>query len=268
MRACLALLSVALFSLPLGCQRLPGDEDDDDSGPSNPEPTGGGTLLPPPSESEGADDAEETEGSAFCDPVDQTGCTSGQKCTAILSGGVITYTCAAAPGGLGPLEACSASPADGVDGCPAGYACLADEAEAGLCAPLCEGNGDCTQALCLPARETDIPYCADDCSPFESPCPAPLQCRRNSDRFSCMFLGLGDVGGAGAECGITNDAGCAPGLVCLPGALIPGCSTDNCCASVCDTSEADPCTTPASCLPIFDGAAPGFESIGACFVPA
>ena len=106
------------------------------------------------------------------------------------------------------------------------------------------------------------------CTPFASPCPTPLACRRNGDRFSCQFLAAGDVGGPGDACGVTDDAGCAPGLVCLPGALVPDCTNDNCCAPVCDTTDADPCIAPASCLPIIESPAPGFDTIGACFVPA
>ena len=99
MRACLAL-SLALLALPLGCQRLPEDEEPDDGGPSTPDTTGG-TFLPGDEDAtqDGADDAQETEGSSFCNPVDQTGCASGQKCTAIVTAGVVSYTCAAAPGG-------------------------------------------------------------------------------------------------------------------------------------------------------------------------
>lgn len=262
------VLPLVLLSWSLGCQRLPGDDEGDEGGPLPPQQTSDGTFLPPDGDSEGADAADGTEGTAVCDPVGQTGCQDGQKCTAIVSAGMVVYTCATASGGLGPGDPCAASPSDGIDGCPAGYACLADEAESGVCAPLCEGTSDCTEALCMPARETDIPYCADDCSPFAPSCAAPLQCRRNGNRFSCLFLGLSDVGGAGAACSVTDDNGCAPGLVCLPGALIPDCTTDNCCSPLCDTSEADPCISPAMCLPILDGAAPGFESIGACFVPA
>jgi hypothetical protein len=267
MRACLALLSLVL-ALPLACQRLPGDEEDSGSGPSgNDDTTGFATLLPGASDDADAAD-EETGSSATCDPVGQTGCPMGQKCTAILSGGLVAYTCAAAPGGLGPDESCMASPSDGIDGCPSGYACLADEAGAGLCSSLCEGDGDCDQGVCLLARETDIPYCADDCLPFAASCPAPLQCRRNGNRFSCSFLAIDDVGSVGEPCAITDDAGCAPGLVCLPGGVIPDCTHDNCCTSVCDTADANPCIAPASCLPLLQGAAPGFESIGACYVPA
>jgi hypothetical protein len=266
MRACLAYFCLVLLALPMGCQRLPGTEEDDDSGPSHDDTTGFATLLPGNSDDAVVD--EETGATGVCDPVSQTGCAMGQKCTAIVSGGLVVYTCAVAPGGLGPNEACMASPADGIDGCPAGYACLADEAGAGLCAPLCEGDGDCDQSVCIPARETDIPYCADDCSPFASACAAPLACRRNGNRFSCTFLAVNDVGGEGDGCAPTDDAGCAPGLVCLPGALIPECAMDNCCTPLCDTTEANPCVSPSSCLPILSGAAPGFESIGACFVPA
>jgi hypothetical protein len=278
MRPVLALAPSSLvlgsLSLVLGlaCQRLPADDDGGGGGgggPSTPEPTDGETFLPADDDpTRGADDANDTEGIAGCDPVAQLGCPAGQKCTAIVSNQAIDYACVPVTGGLGPLESCTASPSDGIDDCPAGFACLADAAAAGLCAPLCGGNSDCTQALCMPARETAIPYCADDCSPFESPCPSPLECRRNADRFSCLFLGLADVGGPGAVCAVTGDAGCAPGLACLPGALVPGCSTDNCCSILCDTTDPDPCASPASCLPLLESPAPGFESIGACYVPA
>lgn len=265
MRACLALWSVALLVLPLGCQRLPGTGEDSGSGPSGDDTTGFATLLPGDDNDDAAD--ADTGSSGLCDPVGQSGCAMGQKCTAIVSGGVVTYACAAAAGGLDPDEGCVASPSDGVDGCPPSTACLADEAGAGLCAALCVVDADCEQGECVPARETDIPYCADDCSPFTPACPAPLQCRHNGNRFSCMFLGVGDVGGAGAGCAPMNDAGCAPGFVCLPGALVPECTTDNCCTSICDTTEADPCVSPAACAELLQGAAPGFENIGACYVP-
>lgn len=251
--------------MPLGCQRLPGTGEDSGSGPSSDDTTGFATLLPGDENDDAAD--AETGSNNVCDPASQTGCPMGQKCTAIVTAGEVVYTCAAAPGGLDPYEACVASLTDGIDGCPAGFACIADEAGAGLCAALCEANGDCEQGQCVPARESDIPYCADDCNPFASACPAPLQCRQNGDRFSCEFLGVGDVGGTGAACAPMEDAGCAPGLVCLPGALIPDCSTDNCCTTVCDTTDANPCVSPSSCIPLLSGAAPGFESIGACFVP-
>lgn len=268
MRPWLALASSVLLVLPLACQRLPSDDDGSsgNDGSSNDDTTGFATLLPPDDESGAAD--EETGAQAGCDPVDQVGCPAGEKCTAIVSGGEVLYACAPDTGGLDPQAPCTASPSDGVDGCPAGTACIEDEGGSGLCVGLCQADADCEQGQCSAAQPTNIPFCADDCSPFDAPCPAPLACRRNGDRFSCLFLGTGDTGGAGSPCGITNDAGCAPGFVCLPGALIPECAADNCCSPVCDAADADTCPAPSTCSPILQGPAPGFENIGACFVPA
>lgn len=250
-----------------GCQRLPSEEDDDD-GTTPSSTTDGGTFLP--GDSNDDDDVADGDsgGSSVCDPVAQTGCSPGEKCTAIVSGGMVVYACVADPAQLDPQDPCQPSVADGLDGCPAGYACIRDEAGNGLCTSLCEDDFDCTEAVCLESREDEIPYCADDCSPFESSCPSPLACRRNGNRFSCQFIGESDTGSAGAACAIDEDAGCAPGFVCLPGALIPECTTDNCCTSLCDVTDIEPCASPSTCLEILQGPAPGFEDIGACFVPA
>ncbi|MCH9680518.1 MAG: hypothetical protein K0V04_03710 [Deltaproteobacteria bacterium] len=268
MRPWLALFPTLVLASSLGCQQLPEEPDDDGAGPGATQgaDTGGGTLIPGDDTSA---DAETGGGSmSNCDPVTQIGCAAGEKCTATLSAGAILYTCVADPAGLDVNAPCQASHDDGVDGCPPTTVCLEDEAGQGVCVSLCEVDGDCTQAECLPARESDIPYCADDCSPFGSLCPAPLQCRRNGNRFSCAFIGTADIGGPGAACSIAEDAGCAPGLACLPGALVPDCATGNCCAPLCDLSEADPCGLPSTCNGILQGPAPGFEEIGACFVPS
>lgn len=267
MRPWIVLLPIALLTALPGCQRLPGEEDDD--GPSTAPPPGdGGTFLPQDTGEE--EDAADETGSSMnaCDPVAQSGCEMDEKCTAIVSGEAVVYACVADPGGLDPSSSCATSHDDGIDGCPAGYACLADDADNGLCAALCETGSDCAQGECVAAPESDIPYCADDCTPFGSICPAPLQCRRNDDRFSCSFAGMADIGGPGDPCVLENDAGCAAGLVCIPGALVPECVTDNCCVQVCDLNDVDTCPTPSTCNPVIEGPAPGFEDIGACFVPA
>ncbi|MEM7154333.1 MAG: hypothetical protein AAF799_15915 [Myxococcota bacterium] len=268
MRCWTALLTLALFVPTVGCQRLPGEEDDDD-GSGAPPPPSGGTFLPQDDTGDGEPSNDESgEGGSACDPVTQSGCEMDEKCTALVVGGVVTYGCVADPGGLDPSDPCVASHSDGIDGCGAGYACLADEGDNGLCTALCENHSDCSQGECLPARESDIPYCADDCSPFGSLCPAPLQCRRNDNRFSCAFIGINDVGGSNSPCAVTDDAGCAPGFVCVPGSLAPDCMTDNCCVPLCDVTEDDLCASPSTCTEILQGPAPGFEDIGACFVPA
>lgn len=268
MRTWFAPLVVVLLTMCPGCQRLPDAGDGPSSQGGGPDDESGGTFLPQDTSNDDEESADETGSGSMCNPVAQIGCASDEKCTALISGGEIGYGCVADSITLDPNDPCSASHESGLDGCPEGFVCLEDEGNNGLCAALCLNGTDCTQAECLDARESDIPYCADDCSPFGSQCPSPLQCRRNDDRFSCKFIGLNDVGGAGTACGIEDDAGCAPGLVCVPGALIPGCTSDNCCTGLCDTSEGDPCGSPSTCNPILTSAAPGFEDIGACFVPA
>jgi hypothetical protein len=133
---------------------------------------------------------------------------------------------------------------------------------------LCLKDSDCDQALCIEDPVEDVPFCADECSPFESLCTSPLQCRRLDDRFVCRFPTLADVGGYGDACSLDQDQGCGPGFACLPGELVPDCTTANCCTNLCDLSGPDPCGAPATCAQVIESPAPGFESIGACFVPA
>lgn len=216
--------------------------------------------------SDGAvDDGSPTFG---CDPVAQTGCDPEEKCTALRHDGQVEYACVSDPTTLELTSPCTADPAGGVDGCPPGSACLTDEQGVGVCLPLCIDHGDCDDALCLMHPLDFVPYCASHCSPFEVSCPAPLQCRRESDRFTCEFITMSDNGTTGDPCSPFDDGGCAPGFVCIPGALVPTCMTDSCCTSLCDLTDPDPCPSPATCAPALPGPAPGFEEIGACFIPS
>ena len=268
MRVRTGFSSGLLLTFALGCQRL------DDGEPLQPTSLGedgtgdgGGTFDPIET---GGDDS--TGGSAvptnMCDPALQTGCAAGEKCTAITSSTGPVFTCVGAGGSeLQPFDPCQASPETGLDACPAGTACIGTTSS-GLCLPLCSSNSDCDGAVCSADPVNELPFCADDCSPFESLCAAPLVCRRNDERFSCGFLREQDVGGEAAPCDTTSDAGCAAGFACITGTLVPGCSSPGCCASLCDLGGADPCDVPATCNVVIDAPAPGFEEIGACFVPA
>lgn len=264
--------SFSLLFLAAACQRL--DSGSIDEGP---DPSGGSTGSTgavvdesddgTPAESEDSDPDSGGPTEFDCDPVAQSGCNGEEKCTVVLQAGEVAYTCVVDDATIDPLGGCQAALGSGIDGCPAGYACIADETEAGLCVPLCLDSGDCDNAVCIPDLVHDIPYCASECSPFEGGCTTPLQCRRLDDQFGCGFARPDDVGGQGEPCTPQQDAGCGEGFVCLPGGLIPGCSSDNCCTVVCDTN-ADTCDTPASCTPLFDAPAPGSEAIGACIVPS
>lgn len=264
--------ALALATL-CGCQRLDGDDDSGSgSGNGNSESAGnidddggGGTLLSDgnASEAESSGGSEAMEG---CDAVLQTDCDEGEKCTAILSGGVVQYTCVTDDGMLETDATCTVSLTDGLDGCLSGLVCLGDDA--GTCRPHCDTANDCEASLCLEDPIHEVRHCAAQCSPFEPLCPSTLQCRRRGDRFACVDPQEGDVGGAGTTCNLADDGGCAAGLLCVPGALAPGCENANCCVPLCDLSSADSCNAPATCNGALIAPAPGFENVGACFVPA
>ncbi|HWB81129.1 MAG TPA: hypothetical protein VG755_39470 [Nannocystaceae bacterium] len=264
------LRSLAFVSLSLvACQRLEVAEDtgnaltfSDTTGTSS---SGGAETSSGGEVEEGNDTNQPPE--FDCDPVMQTGCNGDEKCTAVVSGGLVAYVCANDPADLDPYESCTAEIGSGIDGCQAGYVCIADELDAGICEPLCIGTNDCTDAVCINEPLHNIPYCANECSPFEGGCIAPTQCRRGDDRFACEFPHADDIGGQGEPCTPQSDAGCGEGYVCIAGALVPDCTTDSCCTTVCDLSD-DICDAPSTCTAVFSAPAPGAENIGACLVPA
>lgn len=263
---CLAGLTV------LGCQRIDDANDDGnipiDTDIGDDEASGdsfldSGTFNDNDNDDDGDDDGgiEPT-----CNPVTSQECGDGEKCTAVLQGAEPTFSCVSEAGSSAIGEDCTVSLDDGLDGCIAGTVCLGEDA--GTCRPLCDGPADCTSALCLEDPINSVPHCAPDCSPFEPACSSLLQCRRQNDRFSCVDALPGDVGGPGEPCSLQGDAGCGQGLMCVTGALVPDCATAGCCTSLCDLGSGGGCSAPATCNPALEGPAPGFESIGACFVPA
>lgn len=271
-----SVCAVTLLLATTACQRIP-----DEGGPITSAGGGGGdtggtfgpgtfgTADPTNNPADGSDVGDdEGGGEPPCDPVEQSGCNDAERCTVVGSDdGEPTFGCVSDSGALQPFDACTADAA-GQDGCPAGHACVADIAGEGACMPLCATSNDCDLGSCTTSTFGVIPYCADDCSPFEPLCAAPTQCRRNGERFSCRVPQESDVGGAGSPCIQLDDGGCTSGLICVPGALVPDCTEQNCCAPLCDVDELGACASPATCSPALEAPAPGFESIGACFVPA
>jgi len=262
--ASLCLAGLVVF----GCQRVDGDEANDDG--NTPVDTdidddglSGGSLL----ESGTFSDEDDDGGiEVMCNPVTSMECNDGEKCTVVLQGGAPTFACVGEAGSTAIGEDCTVSLEDGLDGCTAGSVCLGEDA--GTCRPLCDSPVDCTSALCLEDPIHGVPHCAPDCSPFEPACSSLLQCRRQHDRFSCVDALPGDVGGTGEPCSLQGDAGCGQGLMCVTGALVPDCATAGCCTPLCDLDGGAGCSAPATCSPALEGPAPGFESVGACFVPA
>jgi hypothetical protein len=263
---------VACQTIPSGSDEFGDAAGDDDDGGST---TFGNGDDSDDDDDDDADESTEDDGGTDdgtptldCDPVAQTGCAAGEKCTVTESVGQLTYACVADDQSLDPYAQCTPALGTGIDGCIAGNVCFADEMDNGLCVPLCLDTSDCQMGLCIAPPTTVATYCADQCSPFETSCPAPMQCRRAMDRFVCEFGRNADTGGQGDPCSITNDDGCAEGFVCLPGELVPNCTEGACCTNLCDTGSPGGCDSPAICASIFESPAPGNETYGACFVPA
>lgn len=269
MNARVGLLLVGVGLVAPGCQRLPDGQGPITSAAANGTGDDGagtfgtfGTFAP----ADGSTDRGADGATSGCDPVRQSGCGAAERCTATATeANAAVFGCVPDDGSLDPYEACEQF-GGGLDGCPAGHACIANFAAEGACLPLCGSNSDCDRAVCLTSTEEKIPYCADDCSPFEPLCTAPTQCRRNGERFSCRVPAENDVGQAGDACQPMNDGGCSTGLICVAGALQSDCMTGHCCAPVCDLSAVETCASPEICSPAIGAPAPGFEDIGACFV--
>jgi hypothetical protein len=247
-----------------GCQRVGTDdfplgEDDGDGGTRGNE-----------SEGDGDGSGGNPDPVFDCDPNTPSDCPDGEKCTPLaVDGAQNVYECVDDQVTLGPYDDCTPSPADGRDGCPAGWVCLASQPGAqGVCLALCVTSSDCDMALCLPDLFTDVPHCSDNCDPLAPYCGHPAQaCLHSEDRFTCKFPLEDDVGGHGDPCDAIADRGCAPGNLCVQGEIVPGCASTFCCAGLCDLDGPDPCPSPATCNPVEEDPPPTFEHIGACYVP-
>src|SRR5690606_41458086 len=64
---------------------------------------------------------------------------------------------------------------------------------------------------------------------------------------------------------------CKPGLVCVDGASVEGCTADTCCTQYCDTDDGNAGSTDNNelCKPYFDAGTspPGYANVGVCAVP-
>ncbi len=254
----------ALVALLLGaCQQLPEPQGIDSTGTSGATGPAASTSGPPP------------EPTADCDPGLQD-CPEGEKCTAVAQGGGRShYTCVSDTDTLPEGEACIRS-LDGEDGCTPGTLCVEDRLGNGRCLGVCIDHGDCQGGRCLSAPFDDVRYCASQCDPLASTCPPNMACAASVDRFLCQFPYEEDMGVAGEACDPFADRGCLPGLACLQGTLVPGCGDVGCCTTFCNTNDPNAqaeCqaalgTAGVACVPFFSGAAPGYEHVGVCIVPA
>jgi hypothetical protein len=104
-----------------------------------------------------------------CDPLQQTGCEGGARCTWIIGEGGAGSTACAPGGTVGTGGACTHD-ADGVDDCEGGNICTF-----GKCTAICDvdaASGDCA---CLRlggwfADRDDVGACVPECDPVAQDC--------------------------------------------------------------------------------------------------
>jgi hypothetical protein len=278
------------------------DDDDDDDGPVVEESDGGSSSGSPATESSGPTDpdtgATETGSSttepgtesstdtstgddtvgpgADCDPFAQD-CPPGEKCSAWADDGGGSWNATKcvpiAEDPDQPGEACTveASPVSGVDSCDLGSMCWdVDGALHGTCVPLCTGTsddpacGDFT-TTCSITNGGALNLCLPICNPLIDQCDDDQGCYIGGTAFVCSPDGSGAAGQQGDECMYVN--ACDPGLVCMDGDYVPGCTDPACCTAVCDISSLDACAgLGVPCVPAYaEGTAPpGLELVGFC----
>jgi hypothetical protein len=164
-----------------------------------------------------------------CDPVAQTGCAAGERCTRVgLSGGGAITTCA--PEGTVPEGGTCWAPAVGADDCVAGTLCVE-----GRCAATCaSGASSCS---CDTGAFSDVPtagVCSQGCDLLAQDCANPTD--------ACYYIGGGatcaaptpDAGAPGEPCSFVNQ--CVEGSVCSTlGSPTPD---QNACTLLCAASGA------------------------------
>ena len=150
-----------------------------------------------------------------CDPVEDTGCPQGQKCSLTQSGGVLAPTCL--PGGTGVQgNVCTISQAS--DSCGGGFACVTHATAGNICERVCDIGG----ATSCPTQSGMATYCAPRTSRYglcETACDPLTQ-------TGC---------GASHGCYISTAPVCAD-----TGALAPG--------AACDAIMANSCGKGSSCI--------------------
>jgi len=168
-----------------------------------------------------------------CDPVCQTGCCAGQKCSTVSPSGVLSTLV----GKLGCVpfdkrraagEPCSPKYLDSgerSDDCLAGLVCIMGDVIP-LCFPLCRRDDDCPGGSVCEVRATEPTrgFLASVCSLPRATCD-PIALTGCLAGRTCYLTGLDPVAGDTTICDIvgsdrTNGA-CAASHECLPGYTCP-----------------------------------------------
>jgi hypothetical protein len=170
-----------------------------------------------------------------CDPVKQTGCGGGLKCTldndapACLTNGTVATGAACGSGSA--------------DDCVASNLCAGLNSQKLLCHQFCAGDGDCKQAppsgtpasnigRCLPVQGINYSFCSLPCDPTKAAtsCPSPLVC----------FVGFNQMGSQLTDCedakanmtvgesGDCSSSACMAGYMCVTETMSGGATAKKC----------------------------------------
>lgn len=214
-----------------------------------------------------------------CDLFTQD-CPEGEKCLPYASVGpwwdaTICTPVVARPSLSGDPCVAEAGVFAGVDDCAEGTMCLhADPANGfGVCVDLCsDGATPCEDpsTTCVVEFGDNFAACLPVCDPLLQDCGSEQHCAPSGDDWACLS-NLPDPGvQQGEPCEVQFE--CGQGLVCLAGTDVPGCTSDGCCAAICDLTDASgdqqcpDAFAGAGCEPWYpEGLAPaGYEDVGAC----
>lgn len=243
------------------------------SGATGEAETGGSTAPPGTSEPTTGEPAGE------CDLWIQD-CPEGSKCApydSMGTGVADTTRCVAlveTPGSVG--DPCAAEGGVvGLDDCGTGLLCwFLDDMGAGVCTSLCTGSPGAPHCddglLCDISNGGLLPLCLTTCDPLSPACLMGQICIPSAtDVFVCDADSSGEAGAYGDPCQYINV--CDPGLLCVAGPNVPGCTAPGCCSEYCDiTMPAEGQCSGApeqQCVPYYDqDPPPGYETVGLCSI--
>jgi len=215
-------------------------------------------------------------------------CPEGEKCMPWANDGGSSWNATRCspldpnPAQIGDPCTVEGSGVSGIDNCDIASMCwdVDPETNEGTCVAFCSGseaNPVCEDPMtqCVIANEGTLILCLPNCDPLGQDCPEGQACYPIDDSFACAPDAGGEMGAYGEGCEFLNV--CDPGLFCANPDAVPNCAgAAGCCSEFCDLSDADPdsmCTGAAGgqiCTPWYEEgqAPPGFESVGACAIPA
>jgi hypothetical protein len=192
-----------------------------------------------------------------CDPIAQTGCEAGEKCSVVVGGDTSSFECVAA-GAIAAGAACTRT--NQGDDCTAGHYCVGNVGASSdtTCRPLCETGGSSSCEVCVryadfPSQEVGV--CHPTCDPLAQDCEGLLSCIYIGEpQPVCARLSQSTLVPPGGSCQFLNQ--CTLGSSCL---LNDPDSTEGgtLCALHCDATGGNP-----SCGELDDSAEYGCAPIG------